>query len=91
MLKEQGGVAAMQKINERKAAILYEFLIKSGCLKHSGTASPLADGMFRCDDSEELNKELLRSRKVQDLSTSKDIGWLVGCGPASIMQCRRKV
>jgi phosphoserine aminotransferase len=38
LLKKQGGVAAMQKVNEQKAAILYEFLDNSKMFK--GTVVP---------------------------------------------------
>jgi phosphoserine aminotransferase len=37
-LKEQGGVPAMQKINEQKSALLYDFLDDSVLFK--GTAAP---------------------------------------------------
>jgi phosphoserine aminotransferase len=60
-LKEQGGVAAMQKINERKAAILYEFLDNSRMFK--ATVEPQHRSLMNVPfvtDSEELNKEFIK-------------------------------
>jgi len=60
-LKEQGGVASMQKINERKAAILYEFLDNSRMFK--ATAEPQYRSLMNVPfvaSSEELNKEFIK-------------------------------
>lgn len=60
-LKEQGGVASMQKINERKAAVLYDFLDNSRMFK------PTVELQYRSlmnvpfvTASEELNKEFIK-------------------------------
>ncbi len=60
-LKEQGGVASMQKINERKAAILYDFLDNSRMFKP--TAEPQYRSLMNVPfvtASEELNKEFIK-------------------------------
>ena len=60
-LKEQGGVASMQKINERKAAILYEFLDNSRMFK--ATVEPQYRSLMNVPfvaASDELNKEFIK-------------------------------
>jgi len=60
-LKEQGGVASMQKINERKAAILYDFLDNSRMFKP--TVEPQHRSLMNVPfvtGSDELNKEFIK-------------------------------
>lgn len=60
-LKEQGGVASMQKINELKASMLYEFLDNSRMFK--ATVEPQHRSLMNVPfvtASEELNKEFLK-------------------------------
>lgn len=60
-LKEQGGVASMQKINEHKAAILYDFLDNSRMFKP--TVEPQYRSLMNVPfvtASEELNKEFIK-------------------------------
>lgn len=60
-LKEKGGVGVMQKINERKAAILYDFLDNSKMFK--ATVAPAHRSLMNVpfvSPSEQLDKEFIK-------------------------------
>jgi phosphoserine aminotransferase len=60
-VKEQGGVAALQKINEEKAAILYDFLDNSNMFR--GTVVPEDRSLMNVPfvtDSDELNAKFIK-------------------------------
>ena len=60
-LRDLGGVAAMQKINERKAAMLYEFLDNSKMFK--GTAVPEYRSLMNIpftSPTEEIDKRFIK-------------------------------
>lgn len=60
-VKEQGGVEALQKINEEKAALLYDFLDNSQMFK--GTVVPEDRSLMNVPfvtDSEELNAKFIK-------------------------------
>jgi phosphoserine aminotransferase len=61
LLKKQGGVAAMQKVNEQKAAMLYEFLDNSKMFK--GTVVPEDRSLMNIpftSPSEDLDKAFVK-------------------------------
>ena len=61
-LKERGGIPAMQKINERKAAMLYEFLDNSRFFK--GTASPESRSLMNIpftSPNEDTDKKFIKT------------------------------
>jgi phosphoserine aminotransferase len=61
LIKKQGGVAAMQKVNERKAAMLYEFLDASKMFK--GTVVPEDRSLMNIpftSPSEEIDKAFIK-------------------------------
>ncbi len=71
-LKEQGGVAAMQQINEKKAAILYEFLDNSKFYK--GTVVPEFRSLMNVPfvlPNESLDKEFLKQASANGLINLK--------------------
>jgi len=63
-IKEQGGVAAVQKVNEKKARILYDFLDSSEMFK--GTVAKEDRSLMNIPfitDSEELNAKFIKEAK----------------------------
>ena len=63
-IKEQGGVAAVQKVNEKKAKILYDFLDSSEMFK--GTVEKEDRSLMNIPfitDSEELNAKFIKEAK----------------------------
>lgn len=63
-IKEQGGVAAVQKVNEEKARILYDFLDSSEMFK--GTVAKEDRSLMNVPfitDSEELNAKFIKEAK----------------------------
>ena len=63
-IKEQGGVAAVQKVNEKKAKILYDFLDSSEMFK--GTVAAEDRSLMNIPfitDSEELNAKFIKEAK----------------------------
>ena len=76
MAQEQGGVASMQKINERKAAILYEFLDNSRMFK--ATVEPQYRSLMNVPfvaASDELNKEFIKGRQRWICQQRTPAGW----------------
>lgn len=71
-LKKQGGVAAMQKINEHKAAILYDFLDESKLFK--GTVVKKDRSLMNAPfvlPTEELNEKFIKEAKAQGFENLK--------------------
>jgi phosphoserine aminotransferase len=71
-VKEQGGVAALQKINEEKAAILYDFLDNSSMFR--GTVVPEDRSLMNVPfvtDSEELNAKFIKEAAENGLVNLK--------------------
>ena len=71
-LKRQGGVAAMQKINEHKAAILYDFLDESKLFK--GTVVKKDRSLMNTPfvlPTEELNEKFIKEAKAQGFENLK--------------------
>lgn len=71
-LKRQGGVAAMQKINEHKAAILYDFLDESKLFK--GTVVKKDRSLMNAPfvlPTEELNEKFIKEAKAQGFENLK--------------------
>lgn len=71
-LKGMGGVAAMQKINEEKAAILYDFLDSSSLFK--GTVVPKDRSLMNVPfvtGSDELDAKFVKEATAAGLSTLK--------------------
>jgi phosphoserine aminotransferase len=71
-VKEQGGVAALQKINEEKAAILYDFLDNSSMFR--GTVVPEDRSLMNVPfvtDSDELNAKFIKEAATEGLVNLK--------------------
>ena len=65
-LKAQGGVEAVQRVNEERAGILYSFLDKSALFK--GTAEPEFRSLMNAPfvlPTDELNKEFIKEATAQ--------------------------
>lgn len=90
-VREQGGLAAMEKINEEKAAYLYDFLDNSSFYK-----SPVAKAdrsimnvVFRTP-SEELDAAFVKEAKENGLTERKATVSSAAAARASTMRCRSK-
>ncbi|MBQ2837669.1 MAG: aminotransferase class V-fold PLP-dependent enzyme, partial [Peptococcaceae bacterium] len=71
-VKKQGGVAAMQKLNEQKAKILYDFLDQSELFR--GTVVPEDRSLMNVPfvlPTDELNKQFIKEAEANGMVNLK--------------------
>ena len=90
-LKSLGGLTAMQRINEEKAKVMYDFLDSSKMFR--GAVDPefrsLMNIPFVTGDKD-LDAESLPTPRQPDLRTSRAISPSAACVPQPTTPCRRK-